>query len=133
MKSFYEFYLQIQREAAAAPAPAAGAAAAPAAAGAAGAKPAAGQQAGTAGAAGTSQPQPQDQAIVNKIAAAARAEINKLSPENRKKVNDFLGQLEAPSQVGSAGKPGAAQPAAPAKPGAPAAPAAPAAGAAPQK
>ena len=65
---------------------------------------------------------------MNKIAAAARAEINKLSPENRKKVNDFLGQLQAPSQIGAAGRPAAPQAAQPA-----AAPTAPAPAAAPQK
>ena len=91
MKSFYEFYLQIQRENAAAPAagaapaaaPAAGAAAAPAAAGAApaaaGATPAAG---------GTAKPvPPQDPGVAAFVTAVGK---------NTKVYQDALSQIKDP-------------------------------------
>ena len=100
MKSFYEFYLQIQRENAAAPAAPGAAPAAPAAAPAAGAPAAAAPAAGAApaapgaapaapGAAGTAKPvAPQDPGIANLAAAITK------NPAGFKVYKDALGQIK---------------------------------------
>ena len=93
MKSFYEFYLQIQRENAAAPAAPGAAPAAPAAAPAAGAPAAAAGAAPAApaapGAAGTAKPvAPQDPGIANLAAAITK------NPAGFKVYKDALGQIK---------------------------------------
>jgi hypothetical protein len=126
MKSFYEFYLQIQRENAAAPA---APGAAPAAAPAAGAAPA------PAGA-GTVAPQaklpsPSEvKAVTDLKTATDKINISGITdPEKRNQIDalkkQIAGLVTSTQQAAQAApKPGA--PAAPAKPGAPVAPAAPA-------
>ena len=124
MKSFYEFYLQIQRENAAAPAPGA----APAAA--AGAAPAA------PGAAGTTQPAaPQPPPEVTNFIKGAGGDAQKASAlldafqkaTKDKNLQTAINTIRAAIAPAAPPKPGApVAPAAPAKPGAPVAPAAPA-------
>ena len=84
MKSFYEFYLQIQREAATAPAAPAAAGAAPAAP----AAPAAGAAPAAPAAAGTAKPvPPQDPGVAAFVTAVGK---------NTKVYQDALSQIKDP-------------------------------------
>jgi len=134
MKSFYEFYLQIQREAALAPAAPGAAPAAPAAPGAApAAAPAAGATPAAPGAAGTTQPAaPQPPPEITNFIKGAGGNAQKASElldafaKGTKDANlkTAIGTIKNAIAPAAPPKPGApVAPAAPAKPGAPVAPA----------
>lgn len=127
MKSFYEFYLQMQREAAVA-----AAAPAPAAAPAAGAAPAA---AGTVPAQAKVPSPAEVKAITDMDTAMQRVNVNAVTnPETRNRINALKQQVKGmatATQQSAQPVPKPGEPVAPAKPGA--APAAPAAPVAPQK
>ena len=126
MKSFYEFYLQIQRENAAAPA-------APGAAPVAAAAPAAGAAPAAPGAAGTTQPAaPQPPPEITNFIKGAGGDAQKASAlldafakgTKDNNLKTAIGTIKNAIAPAAPAKPGApVAPAAPAKPGAPVAPA----------